>query len=219
MSDGEDAMVLAARSDLWWYHRFALGRDVWTSGVSDVELMLDDSSVPARLDGSTVLDVGTIDGGVAFAAERRGARRVVATEFRKRDDLAFSPVARALSSSVEYLECSVYDIPRLIDEQFDIVFFRGCLYHLRHPLLGIEAVREVCRGRLIVETAVSGRSSGAEFYPGRYRGDDSCWFVPSRRCAIEWFESSGFEVTRLVSSSARPGRILFEARPTAAADR
>jgi hypothetical protein len=35
---------------------------------------------PERLDGMTVLDIGTSNGGAAFIAERRGAERVVAVD-------------------------------------------------------------------------------------------------------------------------------------------
>jgi tRNA (mo5U34)-methyltransferase len=53
------------------------------------------------------------------------------------------------------METSVYtlDDPELDFGSFDVVFFFGTIYHLKHPLLALEAISKVCRGALYVETA------------------------------------------------------------------
>ena len=40
---------------------------------------------------------------------------------------------------VEFRQMSVYDVAALA-ERFDVVFFIGVLYHLRHPLLALDLI-------------------------------------------------------------------------------
>jgi tRNA (mo5U34)-methyltransferase len=66
----------------FWWHSIDLGDDIVTPGrktptIHDRELA--ELALP-ELRGRTVLDVGTWDGFYAFAAERLGARRVVALD-------------------------------------------------------------------------------------------------------------------------------------------
>ena len=96
-----------------------------------------------------MLDIGCWDGLFSFECERRGAERVVAADLWEnagRD--AFDFAREELGSKVEPLECDVYDLPgKLGGERFDLVLFLGVLYHLRHPLLGLEKVGGVHEAR------------------------------------------------------------------------
>lgn len=193
-TDDETARGLLG-ANLSWYHRFPLSSEVSAPGRSNVTDILALAGVPDNLAGKSVLDIGTIDGGFAFEAERRGSTRVVATEFRDDPRLAFGPVAAAIGSNVEHFRCETYDLPeRLLPERFDLVFYRGALYHQRHPLLALEAVHRIAADLVIVETALARRDTGTEFYPDAYRGDPTVWFIPSRQCAVDWFSSCGFTV-------------------------
>ena len=212
LADDDSARDLL-RSGLTWYHRFALSENVIAPGRSDVERILSIADVPTDLSGKSVLDVGTIDGAMAISAERRGAERVVATEFRDDPRLAFSRVAEAVGSRVEHVHAEVYELPRLLPEVFDVVFFRGVLYHLRHPLAGIEAVRALAGGLVIVETALSTRETGTDFHPDAYRDDPTVWFIPSRDCVIDWLRVCGLAVESVhVWDQGPHERGLFTAR-------
>ena len=92
----------------------------------------------------------------------------------------------------------MYDLPQRLHDRFDVVIFFGVLYHLRHPLLAIDALHSLTSGRAYVESAICHREDAAalaEFYPRDFAGDGSNWFLPSQQCMREWFESSGFVVT------------------------
>src|SRR5678809_228920 len=65
---------------LRWYHRIDLGHGVVTDGVDNTPERLAKIKLPEDLTGKSVLDVGAWDGFFSFEAERRGARRVVATD-------------------------------------------------------------------------------------------------------------------------------------------
>jgi tRNA (mo5U34)-methyltransferase len=172
--------------------------------------------VPERLDGLTVLDVGTSNGGAAFIAEQRGAERVLAIDIYGPEWFGFDRLSKALGSKAEFLRASIYDLPELVTERFDIVFFLGVLYHLRHPLLAIDQLRRVARGPVFVESAIVPAQSGTAFYPtDELSGDGSNWFAPSVSTLVAWFETSGFAVDRVKRwPDDEPSRAALVARPS-----
>jgi tRNA (mo5U34)-methyltransferase len=111
--------------------------------------------------------------------------------------------------------------------QFDIVFFFGVIYHLKHPLLALEKISSVCRGSLYVETAsldefspyrgVIGRGFNEnervmEFYPGSEYGDNaSNWWVPTLECLGAMMESVGFKNVECWPLTENP-KTLIECR-------
>jgi tRNA (mo5U34)-methyltransferase len=204
---------LRARAEaIRWYHTIDLGRGIVTRGVDATAHRLRRLSLPASLAGLTVLDIGAWDGFFSFEAERRGAARVLATDFyswragwgsRKGFDLA----REALGSRVEDLEIDVLDLSPDRVGTFDVVFFLGVLYHLPNPLLALERVASVTRGLLIVETVVDlvGFSRpAAAFYPGRELNDDPTnWWGPNEAAVHAWLGTSGFDVVRTVTALPR----------------
>jgi tRNA (mo5U34)-methyltransferase len=193
--DDRAAEDLVALSDIVWHQRFQLSEHVWTPGVSDIEQLIDLAGVPQRLDGLSVLDVGTSNGGAAFIAERRGAERVLAVDIYGPDWFGFDRLSEALGSKAQFLRASVYELPELVAERFDVVFFFGVLYHLRHPLLAIDQLWRLARGPVYVETAIVPGQPGIAFYPAdELNGDASNWFAPSVQHLIAWFQTSGFVV-------------------------
>jgi len=176
-----------------WYQRFDLAPGATTPGHHDIEATMRAARVPNDLSGRRVLDIGTCNGGAAFVAERRGAARVVGVDIYEPTVFGFQQIAAEIGSTAEFKRATVYDLPQVLGCEFDAVFFFGVLYHLRHPLLAIDALHQLTRGTLHIETAVSGAESGAEFYPDQYAGDSSNWFVPSAKCVLDWLRSSGFD--------------------------
>jgi tRNA (mo5U34)-methyltransferase len=195
----QSAAALAARTDFLWHQRFELTDRVYSSGPSDVDWLLTVAGVPENLDGASVLDIGTTNGGTAFALERRGATRVVATDIVGPMHFGFEAIREALGSQVEFQQVSVYELASTLREQFDVVIFWGVLYHLRHPLLALDNVRAVTAGAAYVETAVCDHetrglvdSSLARFYRfGELAGDSSNWFAPNVAALLDWCQSCG----------------------------
>ena len=149
--------------------------------------------------GASVLDIGTTNGGAAFECERRGARRVVAVDIADENWFGFAALKRALGSSVEHVQGSIYELPELLGEQFDVVLFWGVLYHLRHPLLALDNVRRLACGTVSIETAVSDHELGdhrdlplARFFrTDELAGDSSNWFAPNVAALTDWCRSCG----------------------------
>lgn len=200
----ERARAFLESSRFIWHQKFDLAPGVTTPGISSVAFLLDEAGVAADLTGCSVLDVGTSNGGCAFEAERRGASRVVAVDIYAPDWFGFEALREFCDSKVEFLQATVYELPERLDEEFDLVLFFGVLYHLRHPLLALDRLRQVTRGDVVVETAVCDHEHPVvrdgdyvRFYRGKeLAGDGSNWFAPSVRALSNWVESCGYRVTR-----------------------
>lgn len=194
---------LQAEADaLTWFHAMDLGGGVRTRGISFPERRVRTLALPESLAGKTVLDIGAWDGYFSFEAERRGAKRVVATDWfcwghgSAYTKEAFLLARRALDSNVEDVEIDPHDITEARLGRFDIVLFLGVLYHLRDPLSVLDRVAEVTSDLLIVETAVDltwVRRPVLAFYPERELNDDPTnWFGPNPAAVLAMIRGAGF---------------------------
>jgi tRNA (mo5U34)-methyltransferase len=195
-----DAELREAIRGYDWYHSIELRPGIITPGRAAERNVLPLLGIPADLSGMTVLDIGCWDGFFSFECERRGAKRVVATDVWEtlgRD--AFDFARAELGSAVEPVQASVYDLPDVLGERFDLVLFLGVLYHLKHPLLALEKVAEVTApgGLAIIDSAVDaetlmGRPLMA-FYPGdELNGDPTNWWTPNVSALASMLGVSGF---------------------------
>lgn len=220
-----EAQAFLDRAEFIWHQRFRLAADVYAPGANDVEWLAQTAALPRDLAGKTVLDVGTTNGGAAFEAERRGALRVVATDIVPPDWFGFDRLSDFLGSRVEFRQINVYELDSLAEGQFDIVIFWGVLYHLRHPLLGLDNVRSVTRELLLLETAICDQELAyddralplARYYRLGELGDDSSnWFSPTIAAVLDWCRSAGL-AAELVSAwpQQAPTRCMVGARPLA----
>ena len=202
---------LASRAAaLRWYHSIDLGNGVVTNGADDTPFRLARLDLPASLAGRTVLDVGAWDGFFSFEAERRGASRVVASDYYSwhgpgwGNKAAFQLAREARGSKVEDVDIDVMDLSPERVGLFDVVLFLGVLYHLRHPLLALERVASVTRDLLILETVVDMVGidrPAAAFYPGReLNNDPTNWWGPNVPAVHGMLHSVGFERVRTVTS-------------------
>jgi tRNA (mo5U34)-methyltransferase len=163
--------------------------------VEDLRRRLGLFGLPEDLRGKRVLDIGAWDGWFSFECERRGAE-VVAVDCVALD--TFLEARRLLGSRVEYLALDVGELSARRLGRFDIVLFLGVLYHLRHPLLGLEKVVELCTDRALVESFVIERESRAvpsvmEFYErAELGGQVDNWCGPSPECLMAMCRSAGF---------------------------
>lgn len=79
----EDSTLAELAASVDWFHSIDLGHGVVTDGMKPADLLkaeLESLRLPP-LEGKSVLDIGAWDGFYSFAAERLGARTVLATDF------------------------------------------------------------------------------------------------------------------------------------------
>jgi tRNA (mo5U34)-methyltransferase len=229
-----------------WYHSFEVLPGVITPGEVpfDARGALDYLGVPGDLRGQRALDVGTYDGPFAFEMEARGAE-VYAVDVQDPDCTAFNTARALRNSRVEYRQLSVYDLDKVFTEPFDLITYFGVYYHLKHPILGFEALARVLakggslyfEGELLLNYSetITGTRSNLDnrqlaesdvpltlCYPGDYKGWSN-WFVPNLTCLRGWMEAAGLEITRyeMVADENPPypkQRIVGIARKTADLD-
>ena len=205
---------------LRWYHSIDLGGGVVTPGVDDSAYRLPRLDLPASLAGKTVLDIGAWDGFFSFEAERRGAARVVAADYYSWHGTGwgtkqgFLLARETLGSRVEDVDIDVMDLDPARIGTFDVVFFLGVLYHVRHPLLALERVASVTRELLILDTVVDMlgiRRPAVAFYPGtELNADPTNWWAPNVPAMHGLLRSAGFDEVRTVQEP--PGALHRAAR-------
>ncbi|MGD9730023.1 MAG: DUF1698 domain-containing protein [Nitrospiraceae bacterium] len=187
-----------------WFHRIDLGGGVVTPGPDDTPFKISKLHLPP-LAGKSVIDIGAWDGALSFECERRGAARVLATDWfcwqggRKR---GFDVAKRALNSRVEEQEIKVENLSRATVGTFDVVLFLGVLYHATDPLGYLRRVRDICSGMVILETHVDALDYGRPalvFYEGNTLNNDaSNFFGPNRLACEAMMREVGFRNVRAV---------------------
>jgi tRNA (mo5U34)-methyltransferase len=191
-----------------WWHTIDLGNGVVTPGMSNPAARLRQFGIPGDLQGKTALDIGAWDGFFSFEAERRGAKRVLATDsFCWGGDgwgtkAGFELARKALKSNVEDLEIDVLDLSPETVGVFDLVLFLGVLYHMRHPLLALERVHSVTANHLILETELDMlgcKRPAMAFYPGaELANDPTNWWGPNPAAVEAMLRTVGFREVRRV---------------------
>ena len=191
-----------------WFHRIDLGQGIVTPGLDNTPDKEAQLKLPS-LRGKTVLDIGAWDGYFSFAAERLGASRVLATDSfvwsgaTWASKAGFDLAHEALGSKVEEKQIDVMDLSPDAVGTFDVVFFLGVLYHLRHPLLALERVASVTGELLVLETVVDmtfTRRPAAAFYPtDELEGDESNWWGPNAPAVVGMLKAVGFSQVDIVN--------------------
>ena len=174
------------------------------------------AAVPEDLTGKSVLDIGCNAGFYSIEMKRRGAGRVLGIDSEPMYLAQGRFAAEVLGMEIEFRQLSVYDLAQL-REKFDLVIFMGVLYHLRHPLLALDLIREHVAGDLLLfqsmqrgsqevgtltsdydfwETDVFDRPDfpRMHFIEKRYAHDPTNWWIPNRACVEAMLRSARFRI-------------------------
>jgi tRNA (mo5U34)-methyltransferase len=194
-----------------WWHPIDLGHGIVTPGADVTPQRLREIRMPDDLTGLTVLDIGAWDGFFSFEAERRGARRVMATDSFCWDGggwgtkAGFDLARKALNSKVEDQRSEVIALSPETIGVFDVVLFLGVLYHMKHPLLALERVASVTRRQLIMQTQVdmlAVNRPAMAFYPGaELNGDPTNWVGLNPAAVVAMLQLVGFTRVEILSKS------------------
>jgi tRNA (mo5U34)-methyltransferase len=145
-----------------WYHSFEFPDGGAIDGYMSLAVQKKRYArypIPNDLRGKRVLDIGAWDGWFSFEAERHGAQTIAIDCV---EIPTFLQVHRRLGSKVDYRVLDFYELPAAGLGKFDVVFFLGVLYHLRHPLLALEIVCGLTTDVAIVESFVIDAESWKE---------------------------------------------------------
>lgn len=200
------------------YHSIDLPDGSVLPGLQTIDHLrwrLDRFGLPADLTGKRVIDIGAWDGWFSFECERRGAE-VVAVDCVALD--TFIEAKQLLGSKVDYLTLDVNELSARRLGRFDIVLFFGVLYHLRHPLLGLEKAVELSTDLALVESFVIASENRQipavlEFYErGELGGQVDNWFGPTTECLLGMCRSAGFAQAELRDLSNQRASVLCRRR-------
>lgn len=222
-TDSRSQAVLDAIGQYRWFQSFEIVPGVTSPGMFPIhaDRFLNELDVQGDLTGMTTLDIGCMEGAVAFELERRGATSC-AMDIQDPDDIAFNLVKRLRQSNVAYERGSVYEVERLFPgRRFDLVVYKGVYYHLTNPIGALESIaavtapegRMIIAGECLISFAVDrhGRTCDAALirrlgesdvplavsYPGQIPGlPSSTWFVPNVACIRSWLDATGWELER-----------------------
>ncbi len=200
--------------------------------------------LPAELGGASVLDIGCNAGFYSIEMKKRGADRVLGIDSDERYLAQARLASEALGfDNIEYRQHSVYDVGAL-GETFDWVIFMGVLYHLRHPLLALDLIREHVAGdRMLFQTMQQGTDAVLKVpedhpfhQPGTNRPPDyfdnpaypklhfierefahdwTNWWAPNAACSEAMLRAAGFAI----EAQPEPEVYLCRAAPVPYAER
>ena len=187
--------------------------------------------IPTDLEGKTALDIGCNAGFYSFELARRGAV-VVGIDVDEHYLAQARWAARefGLASRTHFERMQVYELARA-DDDYDVVLFMGVLYHLRYPLLALDAVAGCVRELLVFQTLTMPGGDGVEapldmsldergrmredgwpkmaFIEHALEQDATNWWAPNHAAAEAMARSAGLEVV------ARPGHEIYVCRRAA----
>ena len=172
--------------------------------------------VPEKLDGWRVLDIGCNAGFYTFQLASRGAH-VTAVDIDPHylDQARWAAGQFGLLDRVQFRLMSVYELARA-GETYDLIWFLGVLYHLRHPLLALDILRNMTQRLMVLQTMTMPgnkvltppekiglddrdilRREGwplMAFIEGRLADDPTNWWAPNHAGVQAMVRAAGFDV-------------------------
>lgn len=187
------------------------------------------SHIPEDLTGWKVLDIGCNAGFYSIQLAQRGAE-VDAMDIDPRylKQAAWVAGQFGLEDKITFKKASVYDLGRW-NTTYDLVWFMGVFYHLRYPLLALDAV-ERCVKRLMVFQTLEMPGNGQKeihhdlpidrrsemlksgwprmaFIEKKLANDWTNWWAPDRVCVEAMLRSAGLVI------KTRPGDEMYVCEP------
>ncbi|MGQ9425472.1 TIGR04290 family methyltransferase [Gilvimarinus sp. F26214L] len=186
-------------------------------------------SLPSRLDGWSVLDIGCNAGFYSLELARRGADVTgIDSNPHYLKQARWAAEKFGLKNKIEFRQQQVYDLGHS-NERYDLVLFLGVLYHLRYPLLALDIVCSRTKHLLCLQTMTMPGEEVFEhtdglglndrdymldpgwpkmsFIEGRLANDPTNWWAPNHACVEAMLRTCGMDVL------SRPGTEFYLCKP------
>jgi len=218
-------------ADMSWFHavdlgefstsgRFKRGQPQNTTLYGTFEFLS-----AMNLEGSSCLDIGTVDGLIAFGLSKLGSNNIHATDTHSRQTfLLLSEILDIPRSCIKYKpNVQVKDLPLIYpDKTFDLAVCAGVFYHMLHPVQAFSDVRKSLKdnGFLIIETPFDATSDLPTLLfngSSHFLNEPYSYFIPTENALVGIAHLTGFEVvaTRILKSPSRITLLLRAvSRPT-----
>src|SRR5690554_1866558 len=120
--------------------------------------------LPEDMRGMRALDIGCNAGYYTFELAKRGADvTAIDIDDHYLQQTLWAAETLGLQRQIEFRRSTVYQLAQT-KETYDLVWFMGVLYHLRHPLLALDIVRQCCKGQMVFQTMTA---PGEEVFPAQ----------------------------------------------------
>lgn len=165
------------------------------------------------------MDIGTMDGLIAFTLENQKCRKIIATDIAARK--SFLLAKDILGSNIEYsVPMNVLELHNSDSPEFDLIVFCGILYHVFDPLSALVAIRKNIKngGYLLLETQYfyDEKKAVISYSPS---DDDrgsihaNTFFRPSYTALVGMLETASFQVKSTISVDSRITILAQAMRP------
>ncbi|MDB5413723.1 MAG: hypothetical protein JWR10_2058 [Rubritepida sp.] len=222
MTRAQDALPKAVAAHRW-LQSLRLRPNLVTPGVvGEAHLLAEEEAIfgPLNLSGAHVLEVGAANGYLSFAALRRGATRVLAT-----DHLAWTLPGADAQAATELaaremglgIETMALDPRALTAEfgKFDVVVATAFFEQLFNPIAALRGLRAVTTRLLLIETLQDAQDDGrpvmmAQTLPMPFGGPSGAMvpgWAPNPPAVLHLLHTLGFS------------RILYRNHPTLGSQR
>jgi tRNA (mo5U34)-methyltransferase len=182
--------------------------------------------IPENLSGIKVLDIGCNAGFYSFELANRGADVLgIDVDEHYLRQAKWAAGVMGLQHKTEFRQMQVYDLANT-QEEFDIVWFMGVLYHLRYPMLAMDIISRKCSDTLVFQTlTMPGKKNTSlntedrhindrddllkeewpkmAFIEKKFAGDPTNWWLLNAEGVESMIRSIGFKVTK------RPGHEIY----------
>jgi len=190
--------------------------------------------LPDDLSGWSALDIGCNAGYYSFELARRGAR-VTAIDSNPHylRQARWAAKHFQLDDRIQFMQMQIYELARMAIT-FDLVLFMGVFYHLRYPLLALDAVAQKVRCIMVFQTLTmpgdgvyqtpqdlpfEQRQELAHpdwprmaFIEHRMAKDPTNWWVPNHAAVEALLRSAGMRIV------GYPGHEIYLCEPNPAAE-
>lgn len=187
--------------------------------------------IASDLSGWSVLDIGCNAGFYSFQLAARGASvTAIDVDPHYLRQARWAAAQLQLGERIEFRQMQIYELARE-PARYDLVWFMGVLYHLRHPLLALDIVRRKTRRAMVMQVMTMPGDEVAPvpddldiddrerllqpgwprmaFIERRLAGDPTNWWAPNHACVLAMLRSSGFAVRERITHETylcEPGR-------------
>lgn len=156
------------------------------------------------LESKCILDIGTNNGYFMFRMLESGPKLILGIDPVVTNWCQFSLLHHLYPDPRLYYEMWGVDEISLFSKSFDIIFSMGILYHHRNPLQQLLEMKNALTpgGTLILETIIiPGEESVCLFPEERYAKMRNVWFLPTKKCLINWLKRCKFHEIEVLSES------------------
>lgn len=201
-----------------WFHSFVFDDGDKIDGIVPMSIQKHNLNVIHSLGvdfkSKNVLDIGCFDGYYCYTASKLNANSVIGIDVGPWNSQLWKThfdyvMQKGNISNAFSLRMDFFDWDE--NNKKDLVIFMGVLYHLKHPVLALEKLRKITKGKLVLESHIDCNEldyPAMRYYPNReLNNDPTNWWGPNIQCIKDMMTTAGFN--NIVYKETSLNRCIF----------